>query len=84
MVRKEKNDYYVESGTVVEVALAEGIVNEDNSVDDATAIAGASYIGVYRTWKEAVAAVDALKDKEASYTLVLVKDINQKQKLYLL
>ncbi|MBR4529305.1 MAG: hypothetical protein IKO80_03390, partial [Lachnospiraceae bacterium] len=76
MVRKEKNDYYVESGTVVEVALAEGIVNEDNSVDDATAIAGASYIGVYRTWKEAVAAVDALKDKEASYTLVLVKDIN--------
>ncbi len=82
LVRKEKNDIYVESGSVVEVALAEGIVNEDNSVDDATAIAGASYIGAYKTWKEAVAAVDAIKDPAAEYTLVLVKDINKAGGIY--
>ncbi|MBR4529628.1 MAG: hypothetical protein IKO80_05025, partial [Lachnospiraceae bacterium] len=69
LVRKEKNDIYVESGNSVEVALYSGILADEAAISN-------NYMAVYKTWKEAVAAVDALKNKEATYTLVLVKDVN--------
>ncbi|MBR4529632.1 MAG: leucine-rich repeat domain-containing protein [Lachnospiraceae bacterium] len=73
---RNKNDIFVESGDSVEVALARGILADE------TALQGAAYINYYKSFKEAVAAVDALKDPAAAYTLVLLQDINKAGGVY--
>lgn len=66
---KSGTGIYVYYGDQLGVALCAG----DETDGD---LAGANILGYYTDFKAAVAAIDALKDKEATYTLVLLNDVN--------
>lgn len=69
---KVKNNIYVHYGNHVRAALCEGDVSNGKLNE---AIAQNKLLGYYPSYKDAVAALDARKDKQAEYTILLLQDV---------
>lgn len=71
ILKKTGTAIYVYYADEVAVALCRGNADTGN-------LATADVIAYYPTFKDAVTAIDTLKDKTAEYTLVLLQDVNIK------
>lgn len=71
ILKKTGTAIYVYYADEVAVALCRGNADTGN-------LATADVIAYYPTFKDAVTAIDALKDKTAEYTIVLLQDVNIK------
>ena len=68
-LQKTKTGIYVYYANEVAVAVCEGNADTGN-------LKTADVMGYYASFKDAVAAIDSLKDKTAEYTIVLLEDVN--------
>ncbi len=73
MVSKTGNNLYVYYGDEVEVALVEGIEYQTLSEAEEKG----AVLGYYATFKDAVSAIEAKKDKTATYTLLLLQNVGE-------